>query len=111
MKNSRVCISPSAIPTAARPTPTGNLGPMSTCLPATATCGLTTTKSSKKATTNSNIWACAKVLAPTAKRSQQFLEELRDVFPHLVLPVGPVVAALRAPVVQRMTDALAGENF
>ena len=28
-----------------------------------------------------------------------------DVFPHLVMPVGPFVPALRAPVVQMMSDA------
>src|SRR5260370_22016016 len=38
-------------------------------------------------------------------------EKLRDVFAHLMLPVRPVVATLRAPVVQRVTDTFAGENF
>ena len=31
-------------------------------------------------------------------------EVLADVFPHLVMPVGPVVAAFRAPVVEMMSD-------
>src|SRR2546421_12874591 len=44
-------------------------------------------------------------------KDKQFLEELRDVFPHLVFPVRPIVAALRAPIVQRVADAFAGENF
>ena len=30
-----------------------------------------------------------------------------DVFPHLVMPVGPFVTALRAPVVQMMSNAAA----
>jgi len=34
-----------------------------------------------------------------------------DVFPHLVMPVGPFVPALRAPVVQMMRDAAISENF
>src|SRR5438034_1232559 len=36
--------------------------------------------------------------------------ELGDVLAHLVLPVGPVVAALRAPVVERMANVLLREN-
>src|ERR1700741_5133372 len=38
-------------------------------------------------------------------------EQARDVFAHHVLPVGPVVAAVGAPVVERMADAFAGEDF
>ena len=33
-----------------------------------------------------------------------------DVFPHLVMPIGPFVAALRAPVVEMMRDAAALEH-
>ncbi len=39
------------------------------------------------------------------------LEQAGDVFAHLVLPVGPVVAALGAPIVERVADAFAGEDF
>src|SRR5437763_2214882 len=35
----------------------------------------------------------------------QFLEVRADVFPHLMMPVGPFVPALRAPVVQMMRNA------
>jgi hypothetical protein len=38
-------------------------------------------------------------------------EEAGDVFAHFVLPVGPVVAALGAPVVQRVADAFAGQDL
>src|SRR2546430_1692726 len=34
-----------------------------------------------------------------------------DVLPHLVMPVGPFVPALRAPVVQMMSDAAVPENL
>src|SRR4029077_3872196 len=34
-----------------------------------------------------------------------------DVFPHLVMPVGPFVSALRAPVVQMMSDAAIPEDL
>src|ERR687887_324389 len=34
-----------------------------------------------------------------------------DVFPHLVMPVGPFVPALRAPVVQMMSDAAIPEDL
>src|SRR6266550_5484734 len=108
MKNSPVSTSLSAIPTAARLTPTGNLKPTSTCSPASATCGLTMTRSSKKATTSSNTSASPEdVLSPRKSDS----EKLGDVLAHLVFPVRPVVAALRAPVVERVADPLAGENF
>src|SRR4029450_151685 len=36
---------------------------------------------------------------------------LADVFPHLVMPVGPVVSPLRAPVVQMMSNAAIPENL
>src|SRR2546423_14057363 len=36
---------------------------------------------------------------------------LADVFPHLVMPVGPFVAAFRTPVVEVMWNAGAGEDF
>ena len=34
-----------------------------------------------------------------------------DVFPHLVMPVWPIVSAFRAPVVQVMSDAAVSEDF
>src|SRR4030095_2555252 len=34
-----------------------------------------------------------------------------DVLPHLVMPVGPFVPALRAPVVQMMSDAASREHL
>src|SRR5215831_12304400 len=34
-----------------------------------------------------------------------------DVLPHLVMPVGPFVSALRAPVVQMMSDAAISEDL
>src|SRR5437773_9479635 len=34
-----------------------------------------------------------------------------DVFPHLVMPVGPFVPALRAPVVQVMTNAAVSQDL
>src|SRR5262249_34504013 len=34
-----------------------------------------------------------------------------DVLPHLVMPVGPFVAALRAPVVEMMSNAAIPENL
>jgi len=39
------------------------------------------------------------------------LEMLADVFPHLVVPVGPIVAAFRAPVVEVMIYAASLEDF
>jgi hypothetical protein len=39
------------------------------------------------------------------------LEEAGDVFAHLVFPIGPVVAALGAPVVEGVADAFAAEDF
>jgi hypothetical protein len=39
------------------------------------------------------------------------LEMLAHVFPHLVMPVRPVVAAFRAPVVQMMSDAAVPEHL
>src|SRR6266567_1643588 len=95
---------------AARLTPTGNPGPTSTCSPATATSGLMTTKSSKRAATSSSIWACIKPLPPSTVQSRQ-LEQMRNILAHLVLPIRPVVAALRTPVVQRVADSFAGKNF
>src|ERR1700730_10635119 len=34
-----------------------------------------------------------------------------DVLPHLMMPVGPFVSALRAPVVQMMSNAAISENL
>lgn len=39
------------------------------------------------------------------------LEKAGDIFAHLVFPVGPVVATLGAPVVERVADAFAGKDF
>src|SRR5215831_275353 len=36
---------------------------------------------------------------------------LADVFPHLMMPVGPFVAALGPPVVQMMSNASIPEDF
>src|ERR1044071_1626785 len=46
-----------------------------------------------------------------ASEANSSLVVLSDVFPHLVMPVGPFVPALRAPVVQMMSDAAAPENL
>src|SRR5229473_8021337 len=35
---------------------------------------------------------------------------MRNIFAHLVLPVGPVVAAHGAPIVERMAKVLVGED-
>ena len=35
---------------------------------------------------------------------------LADVFPHLVVPVGPFVSALRTPVVEMMSNSAAREH-
>ena len=43
--------------------------------------------------------------------SRTRLEVLAYVFPHLVMPVGPVVAAFRAPVVQMMSNSAAREHL
>src|ERR1700720_1021269 len=109
MKNSPVSTSPLAIPTAARRTPTGNLKPTSTSSPASATSGSTTTRSSKKATTSSRTSAWPEDVLSSPPKSNS--EKLRDVLAHLVLPVRPVMAALRSPVVERVADPLAGQNF
>jgi hypothetical protein len=37
--------------------------------------------------------------------------EAGDVFAHFVFPVGPIVAALRAPIIDRVADAFSGEDF
>src|SRR3954471_5820274 len=46
-----------------------------------------------------------------ANEANGSLEVCADVFPHLVMPVGPFVAALRAPVVQMMSNAAVPENL
>src|SRR5712664_31854 len=38
-------------------------------------------------------------------------EQTRDVFVHHVLPIRPVGAAFGAPIIERMANAFAGENF
>src|SRR5688500_8634513 len=48
---------------------------------------------------------------PTPRdRTRRVLEVRADVFPHLVMPVGPFVAAFRAPVVEMMSDPAAREH-
>src|SRR6516225_10958772 len=101
MKNFPACILLSATPTAAKPTPIGNHERTSTCSRVTATCGLTTTRLSARVTTNWTTWASAE------SRSKQ----LRKVLAHFVFPERPIVAALRAPVVHRMTDPFARQHF
>src|SRR5690348_457155 len=39
------------------------------------------------------------------------LEQAEYIFAHLVFPIRPVMAALRAPIVERMANALAGKHF
>lgn len=46
-----------------------------------------------------------------SKSTGDVLKKAGDVFAHLVLPEGPVVAALGAPVVEGVANALAGEDF
>src|SRR5580704_2636543 len=57
-------------------------------------------------------------LAPTVAEqsrlsdfSESVLEKPANVLAHLMLPIRPVMPALRAPVVQRMPNSLAGEDF
>src|SRR5260370_22643391 len=110
MKNSRVCTLRSVIPMAARLTPTGNPRPTSTCSPAGVMSGLTTIRSSKRANTGWNNSAWSEGLL-SSSRTKSASKKLRNIFAHLVLPIRPVVAALRAPIVQQVPDSLAGKNF
>src|ERR1700722_566121 len=48
---------------------------------------------------------------PPTRFSGSVLEKPAYVFAHLMLPIRPVVPALRAPVVQRMPDALARKDL
>src|SRR6266446_10956231 len=45
------------------------------------------------------------------RRANSSLVVRPDVFPHLVMPVGPFVPALRAPVVQMMSNAAIPEDL
>src|SRR5213078_3289521 len=45
------------------------------------------------------------------RRANNSLVVRPDVFPHLVMPVGPFVPGLRAPVVQVMSDAAVPEDL
>src|SRR5947199_2685483 len=45
------------------------------------------------------------------RRGGRSLVVRADVLPHLVMPVGPFVPALRAPVVQTMSNAAVSENL
>src|SRR5206468_3203573 len=45
------------------------------------------------------------------RRANNSLVMRPDVFPHLVMPIGPFVSAFRAPVVQVMSDAAVPENL
>ena len=42
-----------------------------------------------------------------AERGERFLIVCADVFPHLVMPIGPFVPALGTPVIQMMSNAAA----
>src|SRR6267154_1216195 len=44
-------------------------------------------------------------------RDARTLKKLRYIFAHLVLPIRPVVSSHGAPVVERVTDSFAGEDF
>src|SRR6266481_8413508 len=46
-----------------------------------------------------------------AGEANGFLVVRADVLPHLVMPVGPFVPALRAPVVEMMSDAAIPKNL
>jgi hypothetical protein len=48
--------------------------------------------------------------AATQRRGYTNLKVLAHVLPHLVMPVGPFVSALRAPVVQVMSNSPAREH-
>ncbi len=50
--------------------------------------------------------SCGRNAATSRRRVRQtvFSEVRAHVFPHLVMPVGPFVSALRAPVVQVMSN-------
>src|SRR3954466_1383165 len=50
-------------------------------------------------------------LSHVSRHMSLSLEVLPDVFPHLVVPIGPFVAAFWAPIVQVMGNAGAGEDF
>jgi len=47
---------------------------------------------------------------PVKRGTVPVSEQPAHVGPHLVVPVGPVVAALRSPVVERVGDALAAQD-
>src|SRR5262249_6668317 len=51
------------------------------------------------------------VLTAAGGSAPGWSEKPRNVFTHLVLPIGPVVASQRAPVVERMTNAFARKEF
>src|SRR5436309_3686444 len=70
-------------------------------------------RSSKRATTSSSTSAWREALLFRGSKLGTTLnsEKLGDVFAHLVFPIRPVVAALGAPVIERVADSLAGENF
>src|SRR5437763_16985190 len=63
-------------------------------------------------TCQSPLWKAEKekaLLRPASYR--RWLEVGTNVFPHLVVPIGPFVAAFRAPVVQVMSYARVPEHF
>src|SRR5882724_8520999 len=70
-------------------------------------------RSSKRATTSSSTSAWREALLFRGSKLGTTLnsEKLGDVFAHLVFPIRPVVAALGAPVIERVADSLAGKNF
>src|SRR5882672_4928559 len=75
--------------------------------------GSTRIRSSKRGSTSSSTSASPEVLLFRGSNLRTTIdsEKLGDVFAHLVFPIRPVVAALGAPVVERMADAFAGKYF
>ena len=65
----------------------------------------------RRSEANRGAISCGRNAATRRGRTERFLEVRAYVIPHLVMPVGPLVAALRAPVVQMMRYAAALEYF
>src|SRR5215472_3448530 len=93
MKSFRAYISRSAIPMAARRTPTGSPPRTWTCSPASATSGSTTTKSSKKAVISSTISVCTDHLSSAQSANGLNLAILCDDFLSCIAEGAKRVAA------------------
>src|SRR6266478_3089642 len=109
MRNSPAFILRSEILTAARPTPTGNRRRTSTCSPANATCGSTTTRSSKKATTSSLTSAWLESFLPHENKTQNSLEIYSRIwcfqYGQSWPPCGPQLSSeWRIPLLERTSD-------